>query len=160
PLRLCGEKSIPFDWFALAVMLAITATLLTLALAAPPGWSIDIGSGGDLPNLSGFFFAEQSEGVTFRWIDGHAQVLVVGPSPGRLELRLQGYAPAGPAPQLQFAREGQPLARFSVPPGWRRYRLLLPSLDPALAAGLTRLDFNATTTLAPDHRALGVAFDW
>lgn len=151
----------------LGAALALSALLLTLALAYPAADAVDVGAPGDAYALAGFYRADTSDPTTanFRWSGPRSRLLIPAASDGALilELRLHGLGFAPPdALRLQLARDGRPVAELATTGAWRVYRLLLP---PDAAPEPTPLRMEPLDLMAPlaygpgDPRPLGVALD-
>jgi hypothetical protein len=112
--------------------------------------------------IGGFHEPEHFGGMTARWTDGAATLLLPRPpasAPTVLSLELLNARPLDtPTPHLQLSADGRPLGAFDVvrhPNGARRYSLLVPAadrLDWAVRIGLV----SDVLRLPSDPRPLGV----
>ncbi|NJN66517.1 MAG: phospholipid carrier-dependent glycosyltransferase, partial [Chloroflexaceae bacterium] len=167
----------------LGVLVVAGGGSLLVLLAAPPAWSLDVGTAGDTRFLEGFFPAERHNDEapgsiaspetgtgTFRWSYPEAYLVLygLGAGPSALSLRLHCDAPAPPGRSLRVQQGEHPFATFQLSPGWRIYRILLPSgavtgtgFEPARLALLTTPPPTAASDSRNRHdeRRLGVPVD-
>jgi len=161
-----NKHHLRFPLFSSFILLVVSTGLLYTVLRAPPVWLLDIGRSGDGLFITNFFAPETNEdGTTFRWSSPDAQVRLTGiVRPVALTLRMYGAdTPPSGDRLLRLNLHAQPFASFTVTPGWRDYRVLLPTAQqPALAGSVAPVTL-ATTRYCPpihDSRVLGVPLDY
>lgn len=112
------------------ITLGLVAALLWLALSVAPPLRLDAGAPTADRFLSGFYEAERSDDVSFRWSGPDARLLLHGATSrvATLTLRLSGERLVAQGdPTIALGPSGATVASFAVSPGWRVYRVLLPS---------------------------------
>lgn len=150
------------DWAVLLALL-LTALALVALYQFPRARSVDVGRGNDGFYLEGAYPQEQGAGTQFRWLDGHAEI-VVPAAPGNTTwtatLRFGGERPPGlPPPAVDVLADGRLVAHFATIEAFRDYTFTFRR-DPLPPANLT-LTVKAPTFDAPgaDSRRLGIALD-
>ena len=117
-----------------------------------PTVSVDLGDGLDYGYVSGVYAAEQQQGATARWTDGHGRLrLDAGGRPVLLTLRAAAPHPGRAEVPLQICAGGH-CEQLMLGPEWRELRVLLPE------AG--EIELRSPTFIAADGRELGVLLDW
>jgi hypothetical protein len=128
-------------------------------LSPPPLDRVDVGDGLDLGYVRGMNLNEQdSDGTTYRWTEGRAEVRLTSPSEGRvLVLRVRGYRPDGTAPAVRVSINGRYAETIAPETTWQVSRLHV-----AIPAGpvVVRLEMPTFVPGAADQRQLGFMLDW
>ncbi|HKP52790.1 MAG TPA: hypothetical protein VJ183_09055 [Chloroflexia bacterium] len=95
-----------------------------------PITSIDVGSGGDIPYVRGFYRPDQAPDFDYRWSQGRATIRIPTPSGSTFDaLTLRMSAPAlGPpeAMPVSVLINGATPVKLEVPAGWADYEVQLP----------------------------------
>jgi len=146
-------------------VLAIAALLVAYQTRAPI--VLDLAATDEARYLSGFYAPEVTAGVTHRWTDGEATIVLrgLGRAPIRLSLNLQAIRPAStPITPVTITVNDQDMARFTPGPDLAAYNFDLP--DTAIDArgdvviGLQSDTFRPSEAMgSADQRTLGLFVD-
>ena len=131
--------------------------------------SVNVGSGGDIPYIRGFYKPDRSPDFDYRWSQGRATIRIPVP-PGStfrgVNLRMSAPALGPPEPMpVTVQTGGQPATTLQVPAGWADYDVQLP--EGAGAGGKTIIIEIESPRRSPallqpnsnDPRNLGVGID-
>jgi hypothetical protein len=134
-----------------------------------PITSVDVGSGGDIPYIRGFYKPDRAPDFNYRWSQGRATIRIpvpTGSTFGTVTLRMSAPALGPPEPMpVTIQISGYPPVVLDVPAGWTDYEVQLP--EGAGAGGNTIIieiesPRRSPSLLQPgsnDPRNLGVGID-
>lgn len=139
-------------------LLAITIVLLAVSYQAPQRDRILIGKEWDQAVSSGFYFAEENNGNSFRWSSGLAQVDFrgFGKRDAQLTLAMAGFRPDGPATATILLNQTIPLATVTLDPAVKPYTFPISQQSIAPNGDVLITIEAPTFTAPPDTRTLGV----
>ncbi len=159
-LRTRGREEEARDAFAGYFMAQQAVTDWSWEHITPtPTTFIDVGGGLDFGYVGGVYNAEEQQGATARWTNGHGTIKLVRSAtpttPRRLRLRLAAPHPDAQQVPARVCVDGlcQPI---TLRPTWRIVSLLVPPPD----TPVQRVDLYSPTFRAPDGRTPGVLLDW
>ncbi len=95
-----------------------------------PVTSIDVGSGGDIPYIRGFYRPDRATDFDYRWSQGRATIRIPVPSGsafGAITLRMSAPALGPPESMpVTVSINGASPIKLEVPAGWTDYAVQLP----------------------------------
>lgn len=167
------RSSRPWLWIAhypwltglvgLGCLVALLAVGLVWSYQTAPEFELDLGSKEARPFISGFHQPEirRTDGLTYRWSTGNAQLQIVGFGRRDATLWLDLAAPGpdlAPPPTVTILAGGVELAQIATLPEVRRYSVPVPAT--LMPGGDVTIELKTTTFQPPrDNRRLGVLVD-